>query len=132
MRRLHRSATTLARAGSSDAPISPWAPLRLLRYRDRTSHGPGGGCAARTITLVGDASLPTHELHAGPAGFYGDFADSRRELDYMWHSHYSRSRQLLQDRIVHAMLAAGASAPRPWLVFTAGAMGSGKEGATTQ
>lgn len=70
---------------------------------------------ARAAHSAGDATTPT-----------GPFADLRHQLDYTWHTHYSASRQALQDGIVTSFLRGGCMAERPWLVFTAGPMGAGK------
>lgn len=63
-----------------------------------------------------------HPLHNGP------YYRSREVLDYTWHVHYPVERQLLQDEIIHDVLSTGrgCTCARPWIVFTAGAMGCGK------
>jgi len=71
--------------------------------------------------------------------FYGEYAYIRSQLDYSYHSVYTKERQLLQDTIIHQMLenatnnvmdhvtGRNCTAPtRNWLVLTAGAMGAGK------
>lgn len=79
----------------------------------------------------------TEENHrASHSEFYGQFAHIRATLDYEYHSNYTFARQLLQDSIVRSFLEAAivkdsrgrvCSTPtRPWIVFTAGAMGAGK------
>lgn len=83
----------------------------------------------------------TEETHRSKGGtLYGKYKDiRRRNLDSNYHATYSRERVLFQDAIVDSMLeentttraAAGdyrnCSQPeRPWIVFTAGAMGAGK------
>jgi Zeta toxin len=58
----------------------------------------------------------------------------REQIDYNYHSVYSRERTLFQDVIVDSMLEENTSStrearncPQPhWIVFTAGAMGAGK------
>jgi len=56
----------------------------------------------------------------------GRFARTRAGLDHAWHPRYGAERQLLQDEIVLHFLGGGCSCARPWMVFTAGAMGAGK------
>lgn len=68
--------------------------------------------------------------------FSGEFAESRRTLDYDYHHHYTAARQAVQDDIVRGFLCTVVrdcntsmycSRPtEPWVVFTAGAMGAGK------
>jgi len=82
--------------------------------------------------------LSTEEIHGtDKLEFHGPFAHIRSKLDYKYHSNYKRDRQFLQDQIIHSMMdtslvtdvntGALCSVPtRPWIVFTAGAMGAGK------
>jgi len=80
-----------------------------------------------------DYSKPTYEHYGdGNKTANGPFAYSRKRLDYSYHPYYRRERRLLQDQIVLKYLKEGQGAracspdsPR-WVVFTAGAMGSGK------
>lgn len=58
--------------------------------------------------------------------FFGEFRKTRAALDYSYHVHYQRNRQQLQDEIVKFWVSHGIQAKRPWIVFTAGAMGAGK------
>lgn len=68
--------------------------------------------------------------------FYGRFAHIRETLDYSYHSNYTFERQMLQDAIIGEFLDATfftdkhgnecTTPTEPWVVFTAGAMGSGK------
>jgi Zeta toxin len=62
------------------------------------------------------------------AGYYGRFAHIRARLDYNYHGHYTRSRQVYQDAILECFLPRSPPAHngRPWMVFTAGVMGAGK------
>lgn len=64
-------------------------------------------------------------------GLEGLFMDSRMQLDYAYHSYYDRHRQRLQDSIIESFMRTHVvnhepSLLQPWIVFTAGAMGSGK------
>lgn len=83
--------------------------------------------------------LSTEENHrSSTLDFHGPYASVRSVLDYSYHSNYNRSRQILQDSIVHSMLnattvvdaqtgqACSIPASGQWIVFTAGAMGAGK------
>ena len=68
------------------------------------------------------------------APLVGEYKDLRKGQDYTYHKHYSESRQLFQDKIITRLCKAviyddeGMICDRPkenWIVFTAGAMGSG-------
>jgi predicted kinase len=69
--------------------------------------------------------------------FRGKFASIRKTLDYTYHSNYTFERQRLQDRIIQDFLDKAlvrdkngevcTTPTEPWIVFTAGAMGAGKE-----
>lgn len=73
---------------------------------------------------------------ADDLNFYGKFSHIRETLDYEYHSNYTFERQKLQDAIIDDMLDSaifydvdgkiGSVPTEPWIVFTAGAMGSGK------
>jgi len=60
--------------------------------------------------------------------FVGIHADIRRLLDFSFHEHYRHDRIALQDKIVTEMSTSGPGkhTVMPWVIFTAGAMGSGK------
>uniref|UniRef100_A0A6S8CUX6 Zeta toxin domain-containing protein n=3 Tax=Aureoumbra lagunensis TaxID=44058 RepID=A0A6S8CUX6_9STRA len=99
-----------------------------------------------------DYSKSTHENYADNIGYVGELKQIRqRVLDRAWHGNYSPARQLWQDAVAHAVAlprddtkcqaahqmndyteekeqSGECAAPerRPWLVFTAGAMGAGK------
>ena len=57
---------------------------------------------------------------------YGKYRNIRRMCDYSYHVNYSEERQLWQDQLLANVVVRAAPQPRPWLVFTCGAMGSGK------
>jgi len=61
-------------------------------------------------------------------GFYGEFGNERKKLDYDYHSHYRKERQWLHDSIIEDYLHPdGDNLPtEPWLIFTVGAQGAGK------
>ncbi len=60
-------------------------------------------------------------------GFTPPYASIRKALDEEYHGRYTRERQSLQDLLVdHMVSVCGPPQRRPWLVFTAGAMGAGK------
>lgn len=71
--------------------------------------------------------------------FHGKFQSIRGSLDYTYHANYTPQRQILQDQIISTLLSKSnanitdyttgnscISPKNPWIVFTAGAMGSGK------
>ena len=79
--------------------------------------------------------------------FYGPYAHIRKTLDYNYHSNYTKERQWLQDSIIEEMMgemdknvgmiqsetdnpdmdATVCTTPTdPWLIFTAGVQGAGK------
>lgn len=83
----------------------------------------------------------TEELYStfsSTPGCVGAYARYRETLDYGWHGRYTPSRQSVQDGIIAGYLGEGmssssssstsstATSSRPWLVYTAGAMGAGK------
>lgn len=57
--------------------------------------------------------------------FKGEFSQIRRKLDHSYHANYTPERQQLQDQLVRE-LQRGEGKERPWIIFTAGAMGAGK------
>ena len=73
--------------------------------------------------------------------FMGTHARIREGLDYQYHTNYTPERQETQDRIIATSLSTQvidtktgevSSRPRrPWIVFTAGAMGAGMLLSTT-
>ena len=63
---------------------------------------------------------------AGAGDFHGIYRHQRERMDYSYHVNYVRSRQLLQDEIVSYWRSEGIRSDRPWVIFTAGAMGAGK------
>mmetsp|Transcript_12776 Transcript_12776/g.37584 ORF Transcript_12776/g.37584 Transcript_12776/m.37584 type:complete len:329 (-) Transcript_12776:58-1044(-) len=68
--------------------------------------------------------------------FHGMYADIRSSLDYSFHRNYEEARQKFQDDIIGKMtktvhspckeMENHAHPRRPWIIFTAGAMGVGK------
>ncbi|KAL1530289.1 hypothetical protein AB1Y20_001200 [Prymnesium parvum] len=81
-----------------------------------------------------DFSRTTSENYAQPdAPLSREFFTSRAGLDYNWHVRYSLARQHVQDAIIREMLAPaqraephGKKEALPWVLLTAGCMGSGK------
>jgi len=69
---------------------------------------------------------------------YGPYAHIRRRLDYDYHVHYKKDRQWLQDSIVEDCLVHEKDPEKcetplePWLVYTVGVMGSGKQHALSR
>ena len=58
--------------------------------------------------------------------FHGKYANVRQCLDYTFHKHYLKERQLLQDAIICKAFAGKDPVGAPKLYLTAGAMGAGK------
>eukprot|EP00121_Abeoforma_whisleri_P003087 Awhi_evm1s2772 len=76
-------------------------------------------------------NLPTNETYYDPEhlDFAECFAEARKQLDYKYHRNPVYSRQQLQDSILSHIVNSVQSkdtTKRPWIVFTAGAMGVGK------
>ena len=70
-----------------------------------------------------------------PSNHFGPYARERAELDYHYHKLPTKSRQELQDSIVHVALTVpqkcktcskAEESEKPTALFTAGGMGSGK------
>ena len=75
-----------------------------------------------------DYSQPTCSAHNDPnALLTGKYRSIRAGLDTGYHGMYSVARQQLQDGLLDdAMCSIKGGKADPWIVFTAGAMGSGK------
>ncbi len=56
--------------------------------------------------------------------FVGDYVDIRKTRDYAYHTHYTKRRQLWQDQCIECILSRTVPQPRPWIIFTCGAMGA--------
>jgi predicted ABC-type ATPase len=59
------------------------------------------------------------------------FESIRRTLDHEYHGHYTLERQQVQDGLIDDLLSGvvevdGGAEEKPWITFTAGAMGAGK------
>ena len=78
----------------------------------------------------GVASMDFYKAPPGTPGLecYGDspYAEIRGTRDYTFHRLPCRRRTGLQDAIIAFHMAEGDASDRPWMVFTAGAMGAGK------
>ena len=74
--------------------------------------------------------VPTNEVYKQPKGdcdITGNFREAREALDWSYHIKPIAPRQQLQDKILAtAMKPSCERRERPWIVFTAGAMGAGK------
>lgn len=79
----------------------------------------------------------TEDMYRSKDGqLYGKYKEVRNRLDYSFHSIYSKDRVYFQDRLIDSFLGDkvvnttdnnSCSFPaKPWIVFTAGAMGAGK------
>lgn len=95
-------------------------------------------------------TTPTSVVHRSMCDscFYGPYASLRAKLDFTYHANYTEERQSDQDKLVtevlssgvctalsepcclrHTLLCtprAGVPSDKPWIVYTAGAMGVGK------
>jgi len=71
------------------------------------------------------SALGRHDVHAH-GEVYGDFAHLRKELDFSYHTNYTRERQAWQDGVIRSAVANSSPQEQPWAVFTCGAMGAGK------
>jgi hypothetical protein len=78
-----------------------------------------------------DWNTPTFEIYDEPEtkSFSPSFAKARERLDYSYHHNLALKRQHLQDAILQRVVDSSAklsNEKRPWIVFSAGAMGVGK------
>jgi hypothetical protein len=72
-------------------------------------------------------SFSTDEIYKSPVAVYNEtYAETRKELDYTYHSHYTIDRQIVQDKIITELLSVGRSMKFPWLIYTFGVVGAGK------
>ena len=71
---------------------------------------------------------PTRDNHrqVGGARSFGRYAAIRNQLDHDYHGTYTRARQALQDSWIEQTVARGVPQEYPWIIFSAGAMCSGK------
>ena len=100
----------------------------------RTMIQAGKECRRRSVTQydVYDYSKSTRDNYlARPDSFdYGKFtpeyAAIRERLDHAYHGMYTLARQAVQDELIAATCESATPEDRPWIVFTAGAMGAGK------
>ena len=68
-----------------------------------------------------DPASPDYGKYTAP------YADIRAMLDEDYHGRYTLERQTIQDELIASVLGqTGPQQERPWVVFTAGAMGAGK------
>ena len=75
-----------------------------------------------------DYTGETNANYSAPveAGFVGEFQELRAERDYGYHVNYTPERQRWQDEAVRSVVMRTNPQPRPWVVYTCGAMGTGK------
>ena len=78
----------------------------------------------------GVSSMDFYKARDGESGpsCYGDspYAEIRSTRDYTFHRMPNRMRTAVQDAIIAYHMAEGDASDRPWMAFTAGAMGAGK------
>ncbi len=58
--------------------------------------------------------------------WFGPFAKARSAVDISYHGIYMRSRQQLQDQIIHNLVLNGISTPKPMFLLVVGGLGAGK------
>jgi len=115
-----------ARRASLFVPIPSGSPLHL-RQEALESSGYVPWQYTWQVRPDYDWTKPTRaNYQSSGACNTGPFADIRDGLDVMYHGCYVEARQQLQDEMVRHVLAAGLADGRPWIVYTAGAMGAGK------
>jgi hypothetical protein len=72
-------------------------------------------------------SFSTDEIYKSNVAVYNDiYAETRKELDYKYHSHYTIERQIVQDKIITELLSVGRTMEYPWLIYNFGVVGAGK------
>ena len=88
-------------------------------------------CDSRRFSIL----MSTEEFNREPTDeriYYGPYAHLRKRLDYNYHVHYKKERQWLQDSIIEDLLfendtTACVTPTEPWLLYTVGVMGAGKQ-----
>ena len=128
-------------APAAKAPSMPAKPSRrsaLRRDRHATVARLKSICEAHLPRPSGargrayDFDASTRDNHTTSSGDQGHgelspaFAAIRAGLDRSFHGEYTLAGQLVQDRLIEAVLHVGEPQMKPWVVFTAGAMGAGK------
>ena len=68
----------------------------------------------------------TSSVFCGPYAEIRDGGKPPEKRDYSYHNNYLKERQEWQDHIIRLTITRHAPQPRPWVVFTCGAMGCGK------
>jgi len=116
---------------------SPFFGLDSWDTYDSDLYDPMSGILAQRANFVipedFNWNASTGDNYVGPEGsFFGPYAGVRADLDYTYHVNYNRDRQELQDEIVDEWISKGKASASPWMIFTAGAMGSGKSHALRQ
>jgi len=82
---------------------------------------------AYDFTRSTDENYSTPHTKADPSLFSVSlFASIRNTLDQEYHGVYTAERQRIQDEIISQVAMQGITQEKPWIVFTAGAMGAGK------
>ena len=108
--------------------------------QEKEAAAPAGQASAASTAY--NLSKSTAENYGtSEMAFMGPYARIREGLDYQYHTNYTPERQETQDRIIATSLSTQvidtetekvSSRPRrPWIVFTAGAMGAGMLLSTT-
>ena len=104
----------------SVSPKEQYEQLRTRLQRVATQIAPTASYDYSKSTQENYAAVSSQATNIGP------YAAIRDSLDASYHGAYTPARQRLQDELIAGTLAAGASQPTPWLIYTAGPMGAGK------
>jgi len=101
-----------------------WLPQRDYNYSVATYRA---HCHASYVADTVHGTSRQKQYDSSVHGLlYGEFAHIRSTLDYSWHTNYTPQRQAWQDSIIRRMMTDTTAQKDPWVIFTCGAMGSGK------
>lgn len=118
-------------------PDYPMCPLISHSTSSPITSFPAFRSAPRKFKLHSTEEMYMISNKQEPPLFYGPFANQKKRLDYDYHRVYRRDRQALQDKILQKALSnvkiidhengnVCCRPTKPFIVFTAGAMGAGK------
>lgn len=98
-----------------------------LKITGCLAHGNRAARHNKKCNRVMDYSKATAEVYrSATMELRPQYERARSALDYSYHFNPTLERQDLQDHIVEGVVKNGVRSQRPWLLFTAGAMGAGK------
>ena len=84
---------------------------------------------SKVLPATFDVSKSTKDNYTGDGDQFsigGQFASIRQRRDHAYHGFYAKERQAWQDAVIGTVCQRTTPQPKPWLVFTCGAMGAGK------